>query len=78
MASCLSKTIKIKLDVRSINAAIKEIEAYRNKLSRINEEICKKLADKGLEKAQGCVCGSSLRFPITKGFVTLQHAMYLQ
>ena len=48
----MSKTIKIKLDVRSINAAIKEIEAYRNKLSRINTEICKKLADKGLEKAQ--------------------------
>ena len=48
----MSKTIKIKLDVRSINAAIKEIEAYRNKLSRIDAEICKKLADKGLEKAQ--------------------------
>lgn len=48
----MSRTIKIRLNAQSINAAIKEIEAYRNKLARISADICKNLADKGLEKAQ--------------------------
>lgn len=47
----MSKTIKIKLSVRSINAAIKEIEAYRNKLESIRETICRNLAQIGMQEA---------------------------
>lgn len=47
----MSKTIKIKLSVRSINAAIKEVEAYRNKLESIRETICRNLAQIGMQEA---------------------------
>lgn len=47
----MSRTIKIKLNTRSINAAIKEIEAYRNRLARIKEDICSNLAQIGMQEA---------------------------
>lgn len=48
----MSKTIKIKLNARSIKAAIKEVEAYRNNLRRIGTEICRRLAEEvGVEEA---------------------------
>lgn len=48
----MSRTIKIQLTTRSINAAIKQIEAYRSKLPRISARICEELAKKGLENAE--------------------------
>lgn len=47
----MSRTIKIQLNARSINAAIKEIEAYRNKLGQIRENICRNLAQIGMQEA---------------------------
>lgn len=47
----MSRTIKVKLNTRSINAAIKEIEAYRYRLSRISENICMELARIGMQEA---------------------------
>lgn len=47
----MSKTIRIQLNARSIRNAIKEIEAYRNKLSRIREKICMELARIGMQEA---------------------------
>ncbi len=47
----MSRTIKVKLNTRSINAAIKEIEAYRNRLARIEESICFELSRIGMQEA---------------------------
>lgn len=47
----MSKTIRVKLNARSIGNAIKEIEAYRNKLSQIRENICNNLAQIGMQEA---------------------------
>lgn len=47
----LAKTIRFALDVRSINKAIKEAEAYCAKLKRIEESICEGLAQIGLKEA---------------------------
>jgi hypothetical protein len=47
----LSKTIKIKLNTRSINAAIKEVEAYRKRLKTIRENICRNLSEVGMKEA---------------------------
>lgn len=47
----MSRTIKIQLTTRSINAAIKQIEAYRSKLPRISTTICERLATIGLNDA---------------------------
>lgn len=51
----MSRVLRISLNTRSINAAIKEIEAYKNRLSRIRMTICEELARIGLREA-------SLRF----------------
>lgn len=45
------KTLKIKLDTRSINGAIKEIESMIAKLDSIDKEICENLAAIGLKEA---------------------------
>ena len=47
----MSKTIKIKLNTRSINAAIKEVEAYRKRLKTISENICRNLSEVGMKEA---------------------------
>lgn len=47
----MSKTIRFKLDARSINNAIKEIEAYKRKLSQIRMTICENLARIGMQEA---------------------------
>lgn len=47
----MSKTIRISLNARSIRNAIKEIEAYRDRLSRIRENICMELAEIGMKEA---------------------------
>lgn len=48
----MSKTIKVRLDARSIRSAVKEIEEYKKRLTRIGKQISKELADKGLEVAR--------------------------
>lgn len=47
----MSKTIQIQLNARSIRNAIKEIEAYRNRLARIEESISLELARIGMQEA---------------------------
>lgn len=48
----LTKKITFKLDARSINKAIKEVEAYMAKLKRIEKSICEELAKIGLQEAR--------------------------
>lgn len=47
----MSRTIKIRLNAQSINAAIKEIEAYKNRLLSIRFSICEALARIGMQEA---------------------------
>ena len=48
----MSKTIRIKLNTRSINNAIKQIEAYKNRLVAIRTTICEELAKIGMKEAE--------------------------
>lgn len=49
----MSKVIRFRLDSRSIQGAIREIEAYKRRLSEIGREICERLAKEvGLEEAK--------------------------
>lgn len=47
----MSKVIRFRLDPRSIQGAIREIEAYKRKLSKINDDICLNLAKIGMQEA---------------------------
>lgn len=54
----MAKTISFGLSVREVQAAIKELKAYQNDLNRKCEELCRRLADEGIQIAQSHI-GSS-------------------
>lgn len=47
----MSKVIRFRLDSRSIQGAIREIEAYKRRLSKIKDDICLNLAKIGMQEA---------------------------
>lgn len=50
--------IKVELSVASIDAAIKQLEEYKNKVSRAGAEIAERLANIGYEVAWGIMAGN--------------------
>ena len=47
----MSKVVRFRIDPRSIQGAIREIEAYKRRLSKINDDICINLAKIGMQEA---------------------------
>lgn len=45
-------TIRMKLNVKSINQALKEVKAYRKKVEKAAEELTRRLTEQGVSLAQ--------------------------